>query len=176
MRGRVIVLPRQPRFAVRGTRLEARQAPSLRFRRTPCELSQTNLRPFDFPISIQLFGRPTMICNAITKGTGAMFPIELKNDHKYAPDKRLFNCEQLSAFVFPKLHSSGETSATLLRTSNHLLLTWDGSNGNSMGSRASARRPAAGDCRVGELRSGIPRAFWYSSHLSFPCKRPIREC
>jgi hypothetical protein len=39
------------------------------------------------------------MCNGFTKGTSAIFSIDLKHDHKDALDNRLFNCEQLATFV-----------------------------------------------------------------------------
>ena len=41
-----------------------------------------------------------MMCDRFSKDAGAIFSIELEQDHKDAPDKRLCNCEPLSACVF----------------------------------------------------------------------------
>ena len=56
-----------------------------------------------------------MMCNRFSKDAGAIFSIELEHDHKDAPDKRLCNCEQLSAFIF--LNPS-EPPAEFLRPHN----------------------------------------------------------
>jgi hypothetical protein len=78
---------------------------SVRFRRTRCGLSQTNLPRFDFPLLFQLSKRPAVICTLFTKATGGMFSIELRHDHKDAPARCLCSCEQLTTFG---LHSDAQ--------------------------------------------------------------------
>jgi hypothetical protein len=133
----------------------------LRFRRTPCGLSQRNLPRFDFPFSFQSFGRPAVIYKLCKQDRGSMFSIGLRHDHKDSPHNRLCNYEQSSGFVVTKIASLGRTSATPLRTSGHLFPAWEGANGNPTSSCASAQLPAAADCRVGDRRRII-------RHLKFP--------
>jgi hypothetical protein len=115
------------------------------------------------------------MCKLFTKDTGGLFSVEVRHDLKDARDNRLSNCEQWFAWVVPAIVSLGRTSATVLRMSDHLLLTLQGSNGNSTVPYASLQRPAAGDCRARDRRSGRPQAFWFSPRRSFQRNRPRRR-
>jgi hypothetical protein len=144
------------RFLQQGFRIPACSGStlSLRFRRTPCGLSQRNLPRFDFPFpfSFQSFGHPAVIYKLCNQDRGSMFSIGLGHNHKDSPHNRLCNYEQSSGFVVPKIASLGRTSATPLRTSGHLFPAWEGANGNPISSCASAQLAAAADCRVGDRR------------------------
>jgi hypothetical protein len=62
---------------------------------------------------ISIAYKPPVRCNGFTKGTGAMFSIDLKHDHKDALDNRLYNCEQLATFVlhrYAQLHPPSRES------------------------------------------------------------------